>query len=142
MSFLKERNESCQSLRQVRLLHNKWRHHLPPPPQFRHGTGGERNILQPPVPMDSAATAHKTFRPTDLASTYSVCTQRVFGGMKPRPSSLEYDALITRLPTAQQLPTFKITRGVGTCNFAYVACAKLAITASFRIMSPIDCNNM
>ncbi|GFW44979.1 hypothetical protein TNCV_4512931 [Trichonephila clavipes] len=41
MSFPKGRNESCQSLRHVRLLHNRWRHHLSPPPQFRNGTVGE-----------------------------------------------------------------------------------------------------
>ncbi|GFW12473.1 ubiquitin carboxyl-terminal hydrolase 24 [Trichonephila clavipes] len=50
----------------------RWRHHLSPPPQFRHGTGGEGNIL-PPAPMVSAATAHKTFRPTDLTIMFSMC---------------------------------------------------------------------
>ncbi|GFW01961.1 lipase domain-containing protein [Trichonephila clavipes] len=40
-------NESCQSLKQVGLLHNRWRHKLSPPPQFRHGTGGEKNSFQP-----------------------------------------------------------------------------------------------
>ncbi|GFT31705.1 uncharacterized protein TNCV_231221 [Trichonephila clavipes] len=49
--------------------------------QFRHGTGGEGNILQHPVPVVSAATIHKTFGPTDLTSTYSVCTQRIFGSI-------------------------------------------------------------
>ncbi|GFV90221.1 hypothetical protein TNCV_4379361 [Trichonephila clavipes] len=29
-------------------------------------------------------TAHKTFGPTDLTSTYSVCTRRVFGGIGHR----------------------------------------------------------
>ncbi|GFU32942.1 uncharacterized protein TNCV_4155321 [Trichonephila clavipes] len=58
------------------------------PPQFRHGTGGEGNILQPPAPVVSAATAHRTFRPTDLTSTYSVCTLRVFGGIGHRTQAL------------------------------------------------------
>ncbi|GFY26191.1 hypothetical protein TNCV_355071 [Trichonephila clavipes] len=35
-------------VRQVGLLHDRWRHHLSPPPQFRHGTGLEGNILQCP----------------------------------------------------------------------------------------------
>ncbi|GFX62767.1 uncharacterized protein TNCV_3350931 [Trichonephila clavipes] len=87
------------SLRQVALLHNRWRHHLFPPPQFRHRTGGERNIFQPPALVVSAATAHKTFGPTDSMSMYSVCIWRVFGNIKPRPSGLESDALTTRLPT-------------------------------------------
>ncbi|GFS65326.1 hypothetical protein TNCV_2451491 [Trichonephila clavipes] len=69
-------------------------------PQFTHGTAGEGNILQPPAPVVAAATAHKTFGSTDLTSTYFVCTQRVFGGIEPRPSGLESDALITKLPTA------------------------------------------
>ncbi|GFV43660.1 hypothetical protein TNCV_879861 [Trichonephila clavipes] len=38
-------------------------HHLSPPPQFRYGTGEERNILQPSAPVVSAAIAHKNFRP-------------------------------------------------------------------------------
>ncbi|GFX18589.1 hypothetical protein TNCV_3310501 [Trichonephila clavipes] len=37
---------------------------MSPPPQFRHGTGGD------PVPGNSAVTAHKTFILTDLTSTY------------------------------------------------------------------------
>ncbi|GFW23182.1 hypothetical protein TNCV_3802821 [Trichonephila clavipes] len=49
----------------------RWRYHLSPPAQFRHGTGGEGNNLQPPALVVSATTAHKTFRPTDLTSTYS-----------------------------------------------------------------------
>ncbi|GFX84130.1 uncharacterized protein TNCV_4859381 [Trichonephila clavipes] len=68
----------------VGLLYDRWRHHLSPPPQFRHGTGGEGNILQPPALVVSAATAHKTFEPTDLTSTYSVCTRRVFGSIGHR----------------------------------------------------------
>ncbi|GFY01575.1 hypothetical protein TNCV_2607591 [Trichonephila clavipes] len=44
----------------------------------------EGSILQPPVPVVSAATAHKTFGPTDLTSMYCVCTRRVFGGIGHR----------------------------------------------------------
>ncbi|GFV17897.1 hypothetical protein TNCV_4494401, partial [Trichonephila clavipes] len=28
---------------------DRWRHHVSPPPQFRHGTEGEGNILQSPA---------------------------------------------------------------------------------------------
>ncbi|GFT24616.1 hypothetical protein TNCV_2855851 [Trichonephila clavipes] len=59
-----------------------------------------RKIFSGPCIRDSA---HKTFGPTDLTSTYSVCTRRVFGGtggMEPRPSGPESGALTTRLPTA------------------------------------------
>ncbi|GFT33250.1 hypothetical protein TNCV_4767351 [Trichonephila clavipes] len=63
----------------------------------RHGTEGEGNILQSPALEDSA---HKTFVPTVLTSTYSECTQRVFGGIEPRPSGQDSDALTTRLPMA------------------------------------------
>ncbi|GFX16824.1 transcription factor 12 [Trichonephila clavipes] len=37
-----------EPVKQVGLLYDRWRHRLSPPPQFRHGTGGEGNILQPP----------------------------------------------------------------------------------------------
>ncbi|GFU89078.1 HTH_48 domain-containing protein [Trichonephila clavipes] len=37
----------------------------------KHGTGGKGNILQSPAPGVFAATDHKTFGPTTLASTYS-----------------------------------------------------------------------
>ncbi|GFX08637.1 uncharacterized protein TNCV_4171361 [Trichonephila clavipes] len=90
-------------VRQVGLLYDRGRHHRSPPPQLRHGTGGERNILQPQELMVLAATAHKTFGPTDLTSTYSL---RVLGeylvalGIDPKPSGLESDALTTRLSTA------------------------------------------
>ncbi|GFV72195.1 uncharacterized protein TNCV_995671, partial [Trichonephila clavipes] len=61
-----------------------WRHHLSPPPQSRHGTGGKGDILQPPALVASAVIAHKTFGLTDLSSTCSVCTRRVFGGIGHR----------------------------------------------------------
>ncbi|GFV22615.1 uncharacterized protein TNCV_2078061 [Trichonephila clavipes] len=73
-----------EPVRQVGLLYDRWRHHQSPPPQFRHKSGGEGNILQPPVLVVSAETAHRTFGPTDLTSTYSVCTRRVFGGIGHR----------------------------------------------------------
>ncbi|GFT99672.1 hypothetical protein TNCV_1140631 [Trichonephila clavipes] len=41
-----------------------------------------------PAPVVSAETAHKTFGATDLMSTYSVCTQRVFGGIESRTQAL------------------------------------------------------
>ncbi|GFS56806.1 hypothetical protein TNCV_2222241 [Trichonephila clavipes] len=42
----------------------------------------------PPAPVLSVATTHKTFGPTDLTSTYSVCTLRVFGGIEHRTQIL------------------------------------------------------
>ncbi|GFU98296.1 hypothetical protein TNCV_3005801 [Trichonephila clavipes] len=41
-----------------------------------HGTGGEEHFLEPPAILVSTATTHKTFAPTHLTSTYSVCTER------------------------------------------------------------------
>ncbi|GFW67626.1 uncharacterized protein TNCV_3392971 [Trichonephila clavipes] len=92
-----------EPVRQVGLLYDTWRHHLFSPPQFRHGTERERNILQPPALVVSTETTHKTFGSTDLTSTYFVCTRRAFGGIgiEPRPSGLEFDALTTMLPTAR-----------------------------------------
>ncbi|GFW45881.1 uncharacterized protein TNCV_4496001 [Trichonephila clavipes] len=81
-------------------LYDLWQHHRSSPPQFRHGTGGEGNILQPPALVVSAATAYKTFGPTDLTSMFSACTRMVFGGIESRPFVLESDALITRPPMA------------------------------------------
>ncbi|GFW34353.1 hypothetical protein TNCV_220791 [Trichonephila clavipes] len=60
VSFLKGTKEGCQNLRQVGLFYDRGRHHLSPPPQFRCGTGGEGNILQPPALVVSDATAQKT----------------------------------------------------------------------------------
>ncbi|GFV97140.1 hypothetical protein TNCV_3527251 [Trichonephila clavipes] len=53
-------------------------------------TGGEGNILQN-LTRTSHSTTHKT---------YSLCTQRAFGGIGPKPSGMESDALTTKLPTA------------------------------------------
>ncbi|GFT24104.1 hypothetical protein TNCV_2063581 [Trichonephila clavipes] len=68
----------------------------------QHGTEGEGNIPQSPALVISD---HKTFGPTDLTSTYSVCTQRVFGGTgnEPRRFGLESDVLAIRLPTASEV---------------------------------------
>ncbi|GFT54034.1 uncharacterized protein TNCV_153921 [Trichonephila clavipes] len=81
VSFLKGRNESRERQTGWTSFYDRWQHYLSPPPQFRHGTGGDGNILQTPAPVVSAATTHKTFGPTELTSTYSVCTLRVFGGI-------------------------------------------------------------
>ncbi|GFT58818.1 uncharacterized protein TNCV_184781 [Trichonephila clavipes] len=75
------------SVTQVGLLYDRWRHHRSPPPEFRHGTGGEGNILRPPAPVVSAVTTHITFGPTDLTSTYSVCTRKLFGGIGHRTTA-------------------------------------------------------
>ncbi|GFU78209.1 uncharacterized protein TNCV_5007901 [Trichonephila clavipes] len=76
-----------EPVRQVGLLYDRWRYHRSPPPKFRYGAGGEENVLQTPALVVSAATASKTFGPTDLTSTYSVCTWRVFGGIEHRTQS-------------------------------------------------------
>ncbi|GFX76547.1 hypothetical protein TNCV_3162651 [Trichonephila clavipes] len=83
----------------VGLLPDRGRHELSPPPQFRHLTGVDGYILQPPASVISAATSHKTFGPTELTGTYFLWTRKVFGGIEPRPSGLESNALTTRLPT-------------------------------------------
>ncbi|GFX79849.1 uncharacterized protein TNCV_4981611 [Trichonephila clavipes] len=54
-----------------------------------HGIGEEGNIHQHPAPMVSAAIAHSTFGPTDLMSTYTMCTRRVFGGIGHRTQVLQ-----------------------------------------------------
>ncbi|GFT38990.1 hypothetical protein TNCV_3690821 [Trichonephila clavipes] len=84
VSFPKGRNEGCQSLRHRLDFYTTDGDTTYPPLQFRHGTRGERNVLQPPTPMVSGATTHKTFRPTGLTSTYSVGIWRVFGGIGHR----------------------------------------------------------
>ncbi|GFX44683.1 hypothetical protein TNCV_2807551 [Trichonephila clavipes] len=50
---------------------------------------GEGNILQSPALVVSAATTHKTFGPTDFTSTYSVCTRKVFGGIRHRAQAFQ-----------------------------------------------------
>ncbi|GFV96902.1 uncharacterized protein TNCV_4351151 [Trichonephila clavipes] len=80
----------CQSLRQVGLLNIRWQHHLSPPPHFRHRTGWEGNIFQPPALVVSALTANRAFEPTNLTSIYSVCTRRVFVGIGQRTQTLRF----------------------------------------------------
>ncbi|GFY16558.1 hypothetical protein TNCV_735851 [Trichonephila clavipes] len=86
--FPRGRKESCQSLRQVRLLHDRWRHQLSPLSQFRHRLEGKDIILRQRAPKVSAETAHKTFEPTDLTNTYSLCTKKVFSGVGHRTQAL------------------------------------------------------
>ncbi|GFX14266.1 hypothetical protein TNCV_1767601 [Trichonephila clavipes] len=70
-----------------------------PPPQFKHGTEGEGNILQSPALV---------IQPTRLSDPLiqRALTPCVLGGylvasgIEPRPSGLESDALTTRLLTA------------------------------------------
>ncbi|GFU89046.1 uncharacterized protein TNCV_2894941 [Trichonephila clavipes] len=73
-----------EPMRQVGLLYNRWRHHRSLSPQLKYENGGEGNILQLPALVVSAATVHKTFEPTDLTRTCSVCTRSVFGGIGHR----------------------------------------------------------
>ncbi|GFT43293.1 hypothetical protein TNCV_2521341 [Trichonephila clavipes] len=42
MSFPNGKKENCQSLRQFGLLHDRWRHPLFPPPQFKHALEGRK----------------------------------------------------------------------------------------------------
>ncbi|GFV52197.1 uncharacterized protein TNCV_5071181 [Trichonephila clavipes] len=72
-------------VRQVGLIYDRWGYRLSPPPQHRHGTGGEGNILQPSVLVVFSVTAHKAFGPTDLRSTYSACTRSVIGYRASNP---------------------------------------------------------
>ncbi|GFW51762.1 hypothetical protein TNCV_1186941 [Trichonephila clavipes] len=58
---------------------DRWRHHLSPPPQLWDWRCGKYS----PVPC-TRDSSHKTFGPTDLTSTYSLCTRRVFGGIGHR----------------------------------------------------------
>ncbi|GFU54274.1 hypothetical protein TNCV_576581 [Trichonephila clavipes] len=102
VSFPEGRNESCQSLGQVRLLYDRWRHQLFPPPQLGIKLEGREIFSSLPAPVISAAKAHKICGPPDLTSTHSMCTRRylVASGIEPRPSGLKSDAITIRLPTA------------------------------------------
>ncbi|GFX87261.1 hypothetical protein TNCV_3819911 [Trichonephila clavipes] len=51
----------------------------------KHATGEEGNILQFPVLVVSATTANKTFGPTDLTNTYSMCTDVLTTGLPTAP---------------------------------------------------------
>ncbi|GFX90910.1 uncharacterized protein TNCV_3167411 [Trichonephila clavipes] len=74
-----------EPISQIGQLYDRWRHHRFPPPQFRHGTGGEGNVIQLPSLVVSAATAHKTFGPTCLTSTLRVYSEGIswHGASKP-----------------------------------------------------------
>ncbi|GFT88890.1 hypothetical protein TNCV_906951 [Trichonephila clavipes] len=96
------RKEICQSLRQVGLLHDRWRQHLSPFPQFRYGLEGMEIFSN---------TLHQLFllrlpaglsNPLILRSCIPCALEGylVGSGIEPRPSGLESDVLTTRLPTA------------------------------------------
>ncbi|GFT40635.1 hypothetical protein TNCV_3008091 [Trichonephila clavipes] len=70
---------------------------LIPPPQFRHGTGGEGNILKPSASVVFTASAQKAFGPTDLTSAYSGCTLR---SQKLSPGVIPSD-LFEKRPTTR-----------------------------------------
>ncbi|GFT68354.1 hypothetical protein TNCV_659561 [Trichonephila clavipes] len=91
VSFPKGRNGSCLNLTQVIFLHDRWRHHLFLPPQLRHETEGERSLA--PCIRGFCCAPHKTFGPSDLTSTYSVCTRRVFGSIGHRTQALRSGVL-------------------------------------------------
>ncbi|GFU91965.1 hypothetical protein TNCV_3765901 [Trichonephila clavipes] len=63
-------------------------------------------------------SAHKTFRPTDLTSPYSMCTRRVFGvaGIEPRPSGPESGVL-----TISLYSLLSVSCGIFSTLFAVVA---------------------
>ncbi|GFT79419.1 hypothetical protein TNCV_604311 [Trichonephila clavipes] len=50
--------------------------------------GGKENILQSPAPVVSAVASLKTFGPTVLMSTYSVCPPEVFVGIGHRAQAI------------------------------------------------------
>ncbi|GFW71303.1 hypothetical protein TNCV_537211 [Trichonephila clavipes] len=81
VSFPKGRNESCLS--QVGLLHDRWQHHLSPPPQFRQETVGEGNILQRLHPWFLLLPPTRLLEP--------------FGGVGHRTQAFR-SGIITRLP--------------------------------------------
>ncbi|GFU22397.1 hypothetical protein TNCV_1264181 [Trichonephila clavipes] len=95
---------------------------LYPPPQIRHGTEGERNILQSPALVIQPTRLWRT----DLTNSHAVCTRRVFGGtdIELRPSSLESTkSLLTSLVLlAHNTP--KHTRAVSVQG-AIVPCQQL-----------------
>ncbi|GFV95239.1 hypothetical protein TNCV_1293571 [Trichonephila clavipes] len=66
--------DSTNKLGEIPRRDDRWRHQRSPPPQFKHRTDGKGNILQSPA----LVIKPKTLGPTDLTSTYSVCTRRVF----------------------------------------------------------------
>ncbi|GFW80188.1 hypothetical protein TNCV_460961 [Trichonephila clavipes] len=77
-----------EPVRQVRLLYDRWGHHRSLRPQFRYGIGGEENILQPLYSWFPLQPPTRILDPSDLTSTYSVCTRRVFGAIGYRTQAL------------------------------------------------------
>ncbi|GFX44182.1 hypothetical protein TNCV_4119781 [Trichonephila clavipes] len=92
--------DSCESLIQVGLLHDRWcdttNFHLH---NLGLDWGGGKHS---PAPSVFAATTHKTLRPTDLTSTCSVCTRKIFGCIGHRTHALQSGvrfSITIRLPT-------------------------------------------
>ncbi|GFT47797.1 hypothetical protein TNCV_2501561 [Trichonephila clavipes] len=76
MSFPSGRKESCQSLRQIGLLH-EWQHHISPPPQFRHELEAKEII----------SSIRKTFG-SDKHGFPSISTPASQNIMNPSPFSI------------------------------------------------------
>ncbi|GFT08984.1 hypothetical protein TNCV_4104651 [Trichonephila clavipes] len=79
-----------ETVRQVGLIYDMWRHPLSPPPPFRHGTGGEGT----PTPCTHGFSCNhpQDFQTPDLTSMHSVCTLRVFG----EAIDVEHEAILTK----------------------------------------------
>ncbi|GFY36216.1 hypothetical protein TNCV_4845881 [Trichonephila clavipes] len=116
-----------------------------PPPQFRHGTGGEGKILQTPAPAVSAATTHKTFGPTDLTGTYSVCTRRrAVGSLVVRASDSRPEGLGSMPDATKHHPS---THGFTCSNCGGGDRGRVAIYRPFGelrrakiVLSPVWCS--
>ncbi|GFW30714.1 hypothetical protein TNCV_4088341 [Trichonephila clavipes] len=68
----------------------------------------EGNILQPPAPVVSAATAHKTFDSTDLTSMSFVCTRRVFGVIEHRTHALRSGVISSILAVGSSIVFYEV----------------------------------
>ncbi|GFW81848.1 hypothetical protein TNCV_2885221 [Trichonephila clavipes] len=79
-------------------------------------------------------SAHKTCGPTDLTSTFSVCTLRVFGGtgIEPRPSG----ALTTRLPTAYCVVFTRVIGGRTDLSLFCVGSVTAVIRQYLSVIGP------
>ncbi|GFW52180.1 hypothetical protein TNCV_2426271 [Trichonephila clavipes] len=80
------RNAARARDRSVGLLHDRWRHHLSPPPQFGHGLESREIFYSTLYPW---FMLRKTFEPSDLTSTCSRCTRWVFGGIRHRTQAFQ-----------------------------------------------------
>ncbi|GFW58139.1 hypothetical protein TNCV_2742831 [Trichonephila clavipes] len=96
VSFPKKRKESCQSLRQVGLLHDRWRHHLSPPPQFRHGLEGREIFFTPCTRGFSCDCPQDFWTPWFNEHVLCVYSEGIWWH-RIRPSRMESDALTPRL---------------------------------------------